>query len=287
MITAKRTDAIFGAEILGVDLSQPLDDSTFATIVDLWHEHEVIFFRNQNLVPERHVEFSRRFGELECHVRTDVCRPGFPEILIVSNIFEAGKPIGSQDAGLFWHSDLCYKAEPSRGSLFHAIEVPVDDGESLGDTLFSSMTAAYASLPEDTRRTLEGVRVVNSYLKAYYCERKSGERVPLTDEQRQKVPDVEHPAVRVHPFTGKKCVFVNEGYSTRLLGLEDPAKADMLLNEVLTHITKPEFIYRHQWQVGDFLLWDNCSTQHCATADYALPQRRRMERTTLRGVLTS
>ena len=287
MITARRTDAVLGAEILGVDLSQTMNDSAFEKIVGLWHEHEVIFFRNQKLTPERHVEFSRRFGELECHVRTDVCRPGFPEILVVSNIFDNGKPIGSQDAGLFWHSDLCYKKEPSRGSLFHALEVPFKDGNPLGDTLFSSMTAAYSALPDSMRQKLDGLRVVNSYLKAYHLERKSGERVPLTEAQRQKVPDVVHPAVRVHPHTGKKCVFVNEGYSSSLIGLEDPAAGDALLNEVLAHITRPGFTYRHQWQVGDFLMWDNCSTQHCATSDYALPQRRRMERTTLRGVATS
>lgn len=287
MITARRTDAVLGAEILGVDLSQTMNDSAFEKIVELWHEHEVIFFRNQKLTPERHVEFSRRFGELECHVRTDVCRPGFPEILVVSNIFDNGKPIGSQDAGLFWHSDLCYKKEPSRGSLFHALEVPFKDGNPLGDTVFSSMTTAYNALPDSTREKLDGLRVVNSYLKAYQRERKSGERTLLTDEQRQKVPDVLHPAVRVHPHTGKKCVFVNEGYSKNLIGLIDPAAGDALLNEVLAHITKPEFTYRHQWQVGDFLMWDNCSAQHRATADYAHPQRRRMERTTLRGVATS
>lgn len=287
MLQVRKTDAVLGAEILGVDLAQPVDDATFATIVDLWHEHEVIFFRNQRLTPQRHVEFSRRFGELECHVRTEVCRPGFPEILVVSNIYENGKPIGSQDAGLFWHSDLCYKNEPSRGSLFYAREVPRRDGRTLGDTQFASMTAAYTALPAKLRDKLDRLRVVNSYLKAYTRERKSGERIPLTAEQRAKVPDVEHPAVRAHPFTGKPCVFVNEGYSAQLRGLADPAEADALLQEVLAHITQAKFIYRHQWRVGDFLLWDNCSTQHCAIADYALPQRRLMERTTLRGEATS
>jgi taurine dioxygenase len=285
MITVRKADAVCGAEVLGVDLSQPLDEATFRNIEQIWHEHEVIVFRNQNLTPARHVEFSRQFGELECHVRTDVCRPGHPEILVVSNVFENGKPIGSQDAGLFWHSDLCYKAEPSRGSLLYAREVPIENGKALGPTRFSSMTAAYNALPRATREKLDDLRVVNSYLKAYRRERES-ERKPLTEEQKKRVPDVVHPAVRLHPYTGKKCVFMNEGYTTKLLGI-DEGESDALLGEVLNHITQPAFVYTHDWQVGDLVIWDNCSTQHCATADYKLPLRRIMDRTTLRGTPTS
>ena len=287
MISVRKSDAACGAEVLGVDLSQPLDDATFGKIVDIWHEHEVVFFRNQSLTPAQHVDFSRRFGELECHVRSDVCRPGHPEILIVSNVFENGKPIGSQDAGLFWHSDLCYKAEPSRGSLLYAREVPVENGRSLGPTRFSSMTAAYEALPADMQTRLDGLRVVNSYLKAYHRERKSGERKPLSEAQLKQVPDVVHPAVRKHPYTGRKCIFMNEGYTTKLLRSDGASEPDELLEEVLAHITEPRFVYKHEWQVGDLVIWDNCSTQHCATADYKLPLRRIMDRTTLRGTPTS
>ena len=283
MLSVQKASTALGAEILGVDLSKEPDERTFQQIVERWHKHEVVFFRNQTLTPEQHVAFSRRFGELEHHVRTDVCKPGYPEILVVSNIIENGKPIGSQDAGLFWHSDLCYKAEPSRGSLFYAREVPRKDGETLGDTMFASMTTAFDALPENTKKRISGLKAVNSYLKAYHCDRKSGQRPPLTEEQKKKVPDVEHPMIRAHPFTGRKCVFVNEGYTIRINGL-DQAESDKLLAEILAHITKPEFVYRHKWQDGDFLMWDNCSTQHCAIADYSLPQRRLMERTTLRGL---
>ncbi len=283
MITARRTGAALGAEIQGVDLSKDIDDATFRQILDLWHEHEVVFFRDQKLTPAQHVAFSRRFGELELHVRKDCCRPGYHELFVVSNIVEDGKPIGSQDAGLFWHSDLCYLKIPSRGSLFYALEVPHDDsGKPLGDTLFASATAAYDALPAATRQTIAGLKAVQSYKKGYYRDRNGGRRKPLTPEQEAKTPDVEHPIARTHPVTGKKCLFVNEGYTARIAGMPGP-DGDALLNDLITHSTKPEFVYRHSWRAGDFLLWDNCLVQHLAIHDYKLPLRRHMERTTLTG----
>ena len=283
MIDIKPSGAALGAEIRGIDLSKPLDDKTFEEIVDAFHEHEVVYFRDQKLTPEQHVAFSRRFGELEHHVRADRCRPGFPELFVVSNVIENGKPIGSQDAGLFWHSDLCYMAEPSRGSIFYAREVPVgDDGEPLGDTLFASATAAYDALPESTKRRVDGLRAVNSYEKGYYRDRNSGPRPPLTEEQKRKTPDMPHPIARTHPFTGKKCLFLNEGYTSRIVGMDGP-EGEALLNELLAHATDARFIYRHKWRVGDLLIWDNCSTQHLAIPDYQLPKRRLMERATVKG----
>jgi len=282
MLSIKPTGAALGAEIIGVDLASEIDDATFDQIVAAFHEHEVVFFRNQTLAPDQHVAFSRRFGELEKHVRVDCCRPGYPELFVVSNIVENGKPIGTRDAGLFWHSDLCYMKEPSRGSLFYAREVPMRHGQPAGDTMFTSTTAAYAALPEATRRRIADLKAVNSYEKGYYRDRKSGPRPALTDEQKRRTPDVEHPIVRTHPYTGRKCLFVNEGYTSRVAGLA-AHESEALLSELLAHVTDPRFVYRHRWRVGDFLMWDNCSTQHCAIGDYELPQRRHMERTTLRG----
>ncbi len=283
MIKVRPTGAALGAEIQGVDLSQDIDDATFKQIVDLWHEHEVVFFRDQKLTPAQHVAFSRRFGELELHVRKDCCRPGYHELFVVSNIIVDGKPIGSQDAGLFWHSDLCYLKVPSRGSLFYALEVPQDaNGQPLGDTKFASSTAAYNALPQSVKDNIAGRKAVQSYKKGYYRERNAGPRRTLTPEQEARTPDVEHPIVRTHPFNNKKCLFVNDGYTARIAGMEN-AEGDALLNELIAHSTQAAFIYRHQWRAGDFLLWDNCLVQHQAVPDYQLPLRRHMERTTLTG----
>jgi taurine dioxygenase len=283
-IGVQRCTPALGAQVTGVDLSRPVDDAAFQRILDIFHEHSVIFFRGQDLGPEAHIAFSRRFGELEIHVRKDCLRPGYPELFVVSNIIENGKPIGTRDAGEFWHSDLCYMREPSRGSLFYAREVPEREGVAYGDTLFASACAAYDALPDDIKRRLAGLKAVHSYVKGYHRPRKSGPRPELTEEQKRRTPDVEHPLVRTHPETGRKCLFVNEGYTQRIVGLPQ-AESDGLLEFLFAHITSSQFVYRHRWRAGDFLIWDNCAVQHRAMLDYELPLRRRMERTTLTGTV--
>ena len=283
-----------GAEISGVDLARPLDDATFAAVAKAFFEHEVVVFRDQRLTPGEQVAFTRRFGELEHHVRRESCLPGFPEILIVSNVLDQeGRAIGAQDAGRFWHSDLSYKREPSLLSALYALEVPVKDGRVLGDTAFASAVAAYAALPEAMKRRLEGLRNVHSY--RYYraknalaqkADAAAGGRVVQehapSDEQLKSVPDVEMPVVRNHPVTGRKALFVNEAHTSHVVGLA-PAQGEALLADLYRHLARPEFTYTHRWQQGDLLMWDNCAVQHKASFDYALPLRRRMHRTTVRG----
>jgi taurine dioxygenase len=144
------------------------------------------------------------------------------------------------------------------------------------------MTAAYDALPEETKHTLLGRKAVNSYFAGYSRERKGSPRPELTAEQRAKVPDTLHPAVRTHPVTGRKCLFMNEAYTTEIVGLP-PQESRSLLDQLFEHLKEDRFVYRHRWAPGDFLIWDNCATQHRAILDYELPLRRRMERTTLTG----
>jgi len=281
MITVHPTGAALGAEIRGVDLAAPLDDTAVAQLNSLWLEHEVVFFRNQKLTPAQHVAVSERFGDVEVHVRTDCCRQDFPQIFVVSNIIENGKPIGAGDAGTRWHSDGCCVEKPSRGSLLYAKIVPEKDGVAMGDTMFSSMTKAYAALPAEMKQRLRGVKAVNSYVKGYYRPVRAAKRPELTPEQMKKVPELEVPVVRRHPFTGKPCLFVNETFTARIAGVSE-AESNELLDFLFKHVTDPAFVYRHQWQVGDLLMWDNCATIHCAIADY-MPEPRLMERTTIMG----
>jgi len=285
MLTVKRTTAVLGAEIAGIDLSQPVSDLLFANIVDLLHKHEVVFFRGQKITPEKHLELSRRFGSVADHPRKNCCKPGYPQIFVVSNILEDGKPIGARDAGSTWHSDFSFMKEPSRASLFYALEVPQQDGISVGDTMFASVTAAYDALSDEMKARLGKLKAVYSYMKGYSRVRKhDGALTPLTEEQKQNLQDVEHPVVRTHPYTGRKCLFVNETNTTRIRDLSD-VESEALLEQLYRHISDPKFVYRHKWQVGDFLIWDNCATQHCAIVDYDLPLRRRMERTTICGTV--
>ena len=283
-----------GAEISGVDLSKPLDERAFAAISDAFFEHQVVFFRGQKLTPSQQVAFTRRFGELEHHVRKEHRLEGYPEILVVSNVLdERGAAIGVQDAGRFWHSDLSYKQVPSLLSALYALEVPVRNGVVLGATSFASTTAAYEALPDDLKRRLQGLRNIHSY--RFYRAKNRGAQAEeqargaravqehaLSDEQLKSVPDVEVPIVRTHPVTGRAGLFINEGHSACVVGLPEQEGA-ALLAQLCAHIVKPQFRYEHSWRAGDLLMWDNVAVQHKANFDYHLPLRRLMHRTTVRG----
>jgi taurine dioxygenase len=283
-----------GAEILGVDLSRPLDDGTFARIADAFFQHQVVVFRDQRLTPSQQISFTRQFGELEQHVRKEHRLDGYPEILVVANVVdERGTAIGVQDAGRFWHSDLSYRQVPSLLSALYALEVPVKNGVVLGATSFASTTAAYEALPARERQRLQGLRNVHSYryyraknVEAQKDEQIRGGRVvqehSLSEEQLKSVPDVEVPIVRTHPVTGRKGLFINEAHTSRVLGLPGEAGA-ALLAQICEHIVKLEFRYEHHWRAGDLLMWDNVAVQHKANFDYDLPLRRLMHRTTVRG----
>lgn len=281
-------DAPLGAEISGLDLSQDVDDETFQEIEKIFHERSVIWFRDQKLTPEQHVRFSQHFGTVEVPTNKQYALAGHPEVYVVSNIVENDRNIGNADAGRVWHTDSSYMKVPSRGSLLYAIEVPRDDaGEPLGATLFASMTAAYDALPDVMKQRVEGLEALHNYTAQYErrlakLKAQGGQREELTDELRAKVPDVVHPVVRPHPLTGKKCVYVNAAFVIRILGMPDE-EGMQLRDALIAHSTAPRFVYRHRWAPGDLLIWDNSATQHLAIADYALPQRRLMYRTTVKG----
>ncbi|MFN7921517.1 MAG: TauD/TfdA family dioxygenase [Bryobacteraceae bacterium] len=274
--------APLGAEITSLDLSLRVDTQAFATVERLLHDRGVIVFRGQELTPQQHIDFSRRLGDLEIHVATQYLKPGHPEILIVSNIVEDGRNIGLADAGQYWHSDLSYIAKPSRCSLLYALEVPVRDGVVLGETLFASAAHAYDTLPADMRASLEGLTATHTYGDRYRKQQAAGGRGALSQEQLEKVPAVHHPVIREHPVTGRKVVFVNEGFTVSIDGMAAD-ESTALLDTLFRHITRPEALYTHRWQAGDVLMWDNCLTQHRAIRNYELPLRRLMHRTTVAG----
>lgn len=282
-LSIRRLGAALGAEIRGVDIAKEIDDETFATIERAFNEHSVLVFPDQKFDEEQHLRFSRRFGELEVHVLEQYLHPKHPEILVVSNIVENGRHVGIYDAGRYWHTDLSYMAVPSRGSLLYAREVPHEDGRPLGDTMWTSTAAAYDALPESMKRRIDGLEAAFSLANRHEKLKKDGDaEAELTDKQKEKAPEVVHKVVRTHPVTGRKCIYVNEGQTARILDMPEDESRE-LLQELWAHCTRPEFQYRHQWRVGDLVMWDNIPTQHLAICDYALPQRRLMHRTTLRG----
>jgi taurine dioxygenase len=273
-------DAPLGAEIIGLDLNRPLSQRDFQRIHKAHLDHHLLVFRDQRITPQQQVDFSRRFGPLQIHVLRNFQLPSNPEVLIISNIIEDGKPIGLGDAGHFWHSDLSYKETPSLGSMLHAQELP----EEGGDTLFANMHLAWDTLPAALRHAVQGARAEHSYLAQYEeLRRRSPFRPALTQAQIDEVKPVVHPVVRTHPETGRKALFVSEHFTTRIVGLpEDESRA--LLDELFAHSVLPEHVYRHRWVPHDMVFWDNRSLMHLAggTPEHL---RRKLYRTTIEGDL--
>jgi taurine dioxygenase len=277
-----KSGAACGAEI-ACDLAQDIDEATFREIERAFHDNIVVVFRRQNLSNERHIEFSRRFGELEIHIVKKYVLPGFPEILLISNIRDdRSEHIGLADAGFTWHSDTSYRRRPSRCSLLYAKEVPQRDGRPLGDTVFANAIAAYEALPEGTKERLAGLKAIHRYSARRRVA--DSPRPKLTQAQLDETPDIAHPIVRTHPYTGRKSLYVTAGECIGIEGMPDDEAVD-LIDELDAHCVRPEFLYRHKWQVGDLLMWDNTSSMHLAICDYALPERRLMHRTTVIGTV--
>lgn len=272
-------DGGFGVEVTGIDLSRPLDDAEFGAIRRAWFEAGVMVVRDQRLAPEAQVAFSRRFGELAIHVMDQFLLPGHPEILVLSNRRRAdGTPVGFEDAGRYWHSDVSYEERPALGSLLHAVEIPPEGG----DTLFQDMTRAYDALPAGTKRRIEGRRALHSFTRNYRKnETVEGGRPRISAAQNEKLKDVSHPVVRTVAETGRRALFVNPGFTWAIEGM-DEEEGGALLKELFDHACRPEFRYVHRWRAGDLLCWDNRSVMHHATP-YDPAHIRHMHRTTIRG----
>ncbi len=272
-------DAPLGAEVLGLDLSQPLSDADFARLHRAHLDHHVLVFRDQRITPAQHIAFSRRWGPLQIHVLRNFQLAGHPEILQVSNLRDAdGQPLGLGDAGQYWHSDLSYKERPSLGSLLHAQELPSEGG----DTLFANQHLAYDGLPLALKSAIAGLRAEHSYLARYEELRaKNPWRPKLTPEQIAEVKPVAQPVVRTHPETGRRALFVSEHFTTRILDVPEDESRD-LLAQLFEHSSRKSIVYRHHWQAHDLVFWDNRSLLHLAAGcpDHL---RRHLYRTTIEG----
>ena len=285
----KYTSAPLGHEIVGIDL-RTIDEPTFKALDDAYQRYGVIVVRGQTLTPGELVDFSRRFGKLLEYPLGNYLLPGFPEIFVVSNIIEDGKPIGMKEAGANWHTDMSFINAPPRGSILYAVEVPVSDGETLGDTLFASGAAAYDDLSAGMKEKIEPLYAVNS---ASHAAKKKIERArergtddaelrARVERQAREFPDVTHPLVRRHPLTGRKCLYLSGDQTVSIVGWDEPS-SNALLEELKAHYLSPKYTYRHKWKVGDVMFWGNRLCMHRAVQDYRLPLRRKMLRTTIAG----
>ncbi|MEU3660929.1 TauD/TfdA family dioxygenase [Streptomyces sp. NPDC032940] len=256
-----------GAEIGAVDLTGPIDEALAAELRQALLEWKVIFFRDQHgFTPEHHLALAGLWGEPEAN-------PFFPraETVGVSRLAKDAMAVGQEN---IWHSDHSFMAAPARGSVLRAVEVP----PAGGDTMWADMGAAYDNLPEGTKARIEGLTAVHDWVPSWGAT--------MTEEQiarfRQTLPPVEHPVVVRHPETGRRLLYVNEPFTTRIVGLSDEENRE-LLDELVLQARVPEYQVRFRWQPDSVAIWDNIAVQHYAINDY-YPQRRVMERIAVAGV---
>ena len=263
MICVRKSSSCLGADIDGLDLSQPMSDATFNEVRDALHRHHVLAIRGQKLEPASLIEFSRHFGPPEPHVLDQFHHPEVSDILMLSNVVRDGKPVGLADGGTYWHSDYSYLTIPARATVLYSVEVP----KVGGDTLFADQEQAYEDLPEAVKKRIEGLVTLNVYGNRDDLDPKSRTAAPPpTQEQKEKRGAflIRHPLVRRHPYTRRKALYAVSGTSFAIEGMPDE-EGITLLRELAAHSTQPKYQYRMQYGVGDVAVWDNASVLHSAT----------------------
>jgi taurine dioxygenase len=265
-IEVRKLSPNIGAEILGVDLSKPLGNQQFQEVHDALLDRLVIFLRDQKLSVENHKDFARRFGRLHMHPAAPSVLPDHPEVFVIK-ADEKSAFVAGED----WHSDVTCDPEPPMGSILYLTEIPPDGG---GDTMFANMYSAYEALSEPVRRLVDGLTAIHDGERVYR-ERYAADNVGKT------FPRAEHPVVRTHPVTGRKCLFVNRYFTTRIAGLRKN-ESDTILDMLCRHVETPEFSVRFKWQANSIAFWDNRCTQHHALWDY-YPNKRYGHRVTICG----
>ncbi len=260
----------FGAEVMGIDVNN-VEPHVIDELPRLWQRYGLLLFRGQVMDEPQQAAFSRHFGALEIHLRREYLSPENPEILYVSNIKRDGRSIGIlSDTEVGWHYDQIYLPRPAVGSMLYSVIIPRDGGQ----TSFADMTAAYEMLPARLKEKIAGRKAVQSYeaFNRVYS-------VPTSAEQKKKTPDLEHPIVRTHPYTGRKALYLCPGMTTQIVGLPK-AESDATLAEIFEWCVRPEFVYTHSWRLGDALLWDNACTMH-RREPFDSNEQRLMKRTTI------
>jgi taurine dioxygenase len=268
-----------GARIEAIDLNQPVSDGEFKQILRALGEHGVLCFPEQQLETAALARFGRMFGELEINVANQFHEPGFPEVMVLSNLTTNDKPVGLGDAGQGWHTDMSYSRDIALANVLYAIKVPTRNGVPLGDTQFRNMHLAYEDLPAGIKSRLKGCTATHDFAKFWDMMRRrpGSQRAPLTPEQRAKKPPVSQPIFRTHPITGRAILYCNPGYT---MWIDDTAEAESaeLLAFLFAHQEKEKFFYAHKWAEGDVLMWDNIGTVHNAVPDYGPDEPRYMRR---------
>jgi taurine dioxygenase len=266
-----------GAEVCDIDVAGAMSEQRFGEIYRAFLDNNILLFRGQDITREQHIEFSRRFGELDRHEALPRDRhPQHPELLMVTNEPKPdGSPSDTKYTGRQWHSDMSFTTAPSLGSLLRSYAVP----EVGGDTLFANMYLAYDTLSDGMKRLIADLHGIHQSGTRKIANEATG--FDRAEEQRRLNPPVAQPVVRVHPETGRKALYIGEKVS-RFDGMT-AEESKPLIDYLCRHATRPEFVYRHQWKKDDIMVWDNRCTLHQALGDFDETQLRHLERTTVLG----
>lgn len=275
----KPFNAILGATVEGLDLSQPLSDTEREFVRHALANYGCLRFPAQQLKEQDMVAFASRFGSLEVNVAVTSSDHPYPEVMTLSNIVENGKKIGLSDAGQGWHTDMSYSDPIALANMLYGKKVPLRDGKPLGDTQFADMCLAYDALPAEVQRQIEDLSAEHDFDKFWEMmrARPGSDRPPLTPEQRAKKPPVVHRIVMRHPVSRRKLLYCNPGYATKVIGVSQ-AQSEQLLQYLFEHQLQPQFLYSFQWTELDVLLFDNLRTLHNAIPDYLPHEHRLMKR---------
>lgn len=265
MINIQKADGNFGAVVTGLSTDHPLSVDDMALVKQALAEHTAIIINDLDEDPEWLLGLGRSFAPLQPHILDQFHHPISPEMSVITANMDSGESrTTKKPAGAFWHSDLSYTATPSDAIFLYATHVPTDGG----DTMVANTVMAYEALSKDMK-----ARVADLVAIYRYGWNGGGAITQLTEEQRHRTPDVEHPVVRTHPVTGKKILFVNPGYTMAIKGMET-SKSEELLAELYEHQLQSQFQYRHKWQPRQLVIIDNRASMHCAVAGYKEPMRK-------------
>jgi len=262
-----------GAEVIGLDFTQPIDIETRAALNHAFAERHVLVMRDQHFTPEQFKAAAQLFGELQAHDKKERHVAGHPDVEYISNDeMVDGKRI---IPGETFHTDHSNHPRPPKATTLFAVELPT----SGGDTQYVNMHDAYDDLPEATKREIDGLKAVHVY-QSKYSPRSLG---TISEESRRNLPPPGiHPLVRTHPENGRKALFLNPVRMESIVGMEDK-EALALIDELMQHATQKKYEYRHKWRHGDWVMWDNRSVMHQANPDYDMRERRYLYRLLLKG----
>ncbi|MSP00027.1 MAG: TauD/TfdA family dioxygenase [Acetobacteraceae bacterium] len=281
MLKIEPTGAVLGATVHGLDLSSPVSDRDFGRVLNALGAHGVLHFPDMHFEIDEFQAFSLRFGDIQGQPvpGQTVIDKAYGGVGTLSNLKENGQYIGAAYAGQDWHTDMSYRETMGFVNLLYGIRIPRRDGKPLGGTEFSNMHAAHDALPEDLKARLTGMTASHSFEKFWEHMRvdKGADRPPMTDEQRRARPPVTHPLFLTHPISGRKVLYCNPGYTTRINELP-PDESDRTLNLLFEHQLEMRFRHTHHWTEHDLIIWDHIGTIHRAIDDYGPDDIRLMRR---------